>query len=263
MTKYIFDGGHALKGAVGARGNGLCEEIEDRKVVKRLAEMMREHGHTVHIASVDNEADEKRQRYKVAENANKANSYKSTGAIFVSLHLNSFSNPNANGVEVWYYPGSVKGKEVAGKIQKELVKQVGWADRGIKEGKWTVIEKTKMPGVLVEMGFISNKGDMNKFNVEKISKAIFKALTGKEYAKKTNAEAGKKLYKVQCGAFKVRKNAESFQQTLSKKNFSSYIKAGKDMIYRVQLGAFSNRANAEHLKKELSKSGFSSYIVEE
>ena len=86
---------------------------------------------------------------------------KSGATCFISIHCNSFSSKEANGVEVLYCKGSEKGKKLAEITQKELVKATGLRDRGIKErDDLTVLNRTKAPAILVELGFISNKDDL-------------------------------------------------------------------------------------------------------
>jgi N-acetylmuramoyl-L-alanine amidase len=41
-----------------------------------------------------------------------------------------------------------------------------------------VLKGTKAPAILIELGFIDNDADMDKFNVDKISSSIVYALTG-------------------------------------------------------------------------------------
>jgi len=86
---------------------------------------------------------------------------KSGATCFISIHCNSFSSKEANGVEVFYCKGSQKGKKLAEITQNELVKATGLRDRKIKEREdLTVLNRTKAPAILVELGFISNKDDL-------------------------------------------------------------------------------------------------------
>lgn len=44
-------------------------------------------------------------------------------------------------------------------IHKHLVKGTGLKDRGVKYGNLHVTRETTMPAILLETGFLSNKGD--------------------------------------------------------------------------------------------------------
>ncbi len=77
--------------------------------------------------------------------------------LFVSLHANAAAIPNAEGMEVWYFPGSPKGQEAAFSICEEMKSTFpDHKDRGIKEGNLAVLRETGMPAVLVECEFISS-----------------------------------------------------------------------------------------------------------
>lgn len=70
----------------------------------------------------------------------------------------------------------------------------------------------------------------------------------------------KSYYRVQCGAFRLRENAEALASKIKAKGHDTYI-INKDSLFKVQLGAFSDRQNAEKLSVALSFEGFDTYIV--
>ena len=81
---------------------------------------------------------------------------------FLSIHTNARPMRGKPGVEieVYHYPGSKKGEEFATIAKESLIKDVGEIfkviDRGVKEGKYYVLKHTKMPAILVELGFLSD-----------------------------------------------------------------------------------------------------------
>ena len=75
---------------------------------------------------------------------------------FISIHLNASLKHNARGEEIWIYPGSIKSARLADSIATFIDEIVPGKFRGIKEGKFYVLRKTKMPAVLIEVGFIDN-----------------------------------------------------------------------------------------------------------
>lgn len=83
--------------------------------------------------------------------------------LFVSVHCNSIENsPSSGGTSTWYSTfGSDAGLLAARKslgtyIQAQLVANLGIRNYGLREGDFTVINRTTMPAVLVESAFISN-----------------------------------------------------------------------------------------------------------
>ena len=80
--------------------------------------------------------------------------------LFVSIHANAYgSNWNAvSGIETYIAPrASRRSEKVAAAVQKELVSKTGRLDRGVKRGNFHVLVRTKMPAILVEVGFMTNR----------------------------------------------------------------------------------------------------------
>lgn len=70
------------------------------------------------------------------------------------------------------------------------------------------------------------------------------------------------LYRVQCGAFSVKGNADALAAKLKAAGYATYmVKAGA--LYKVQVGAFGVKANATKLATELKAKGFDTFITTE
>lgn len=105
--------------------------------------------------------------------------------VFVSIHGNSVTAaPHVTGTETYYYQRE-SSKELATLIHKKLIKAMGLADRGVKNGNYQVIRETEMAAALLEVGFLSNKSDeeamMSETNQNKAAQAIVDGI--KEYLK--------------------------------------------------------------------------------
>ncbi|KLU66891.1 N-acetylmuramoyl-L-alanine amidase LytC precursor [Desulfosporosinus acididurans] len=93
-------------------------------------------------------------RTKIANDAN--------ADMFICLHNDSFSNPSASGTTSYYSsasPVADQSQALAKNVQSELVSAIGLNDRGVKDAPFYVIKNTKMPAVLIEIGFISNPNE--------------------------------------------------------------------------------------------------------
>ncbi|WP_421617220.1 N-acetylmuramoyl-L-alanine amidase [Brevibacillus sp. TJ4] len=98
--------------------------------------------------------------------------------LFLSIHANSFSNPNTGGTETYYY--SANSKAFAEVVHKHLHQATGFANRGVKSSGFYVIKHTTMPAVLTETGFLSNPAEnkqlMSPEFQEKVAKSLVAAI---------------------------------------------------------------------------------------
>ncbi|MEQ8226102.1 MAG: N-acetylmuramoyl-L-alanine amidase, partial [Candidatus Eremiobacterota bacterium] len=75
--------------------------------------------------------------------------------VFLSIHNDSSNNKNLNGTCTYYYKDI--DYNLACKIQENLVSKLNIANRGLKKANFYVVKHTKMPAVLIEVAFMSNK----------------------------------------------------------------------------------------------------------
>lgn len=214
-----IDMGHSLSGA-GTGAVGIYKEVDkNREVGKMLIARLQEKGHTVVNCTVDSASSTNSQLQGIAK---KANAQKLD--VFVSLHLNSY-NGSAYGVETYTYTStSSSTKAIAQRIQDKLVSQVGWYNRGVKVANYFVLRETVAPAVLVELGFCDNKGDMDKWDADKIAKALFEGITNTAYVAPAPATS-ETMFRVVCGTYASRENAVAQQEKLKKAGFDSFLVA--------------------------------------
>jgi N-acetylmuramoyl-L-alanine amidase len=71
--------------------------------------------------------------------------------------------------------------DLASRIQEAFTNRVRLTDRGVKQAGFLVLRQTTMPGVLVEMGFISNPAERklltSEAGKEKIAQSVFEAFS--------------------------------------------------------------------------------------
>ncbi|AFM41216.1 N-acetylmuramoyl-L-alanine amidase [Desulfosporosinus acidiphilus SJ4] len=76
--------------------------------------------------------------------------------VFISIHANSFPSRKTYGMETYYHQESLTGKILAEQIQEHLIKLQPDNTRKAKSGDYYLLNQTKMPAVIVEVGFMSN-----------------------------------------------------------------------------------------------------------
>lgn len=95
-------------------------------------------------------------------------------SIFVSVHFNGASNRGAHGLETFHY--SSKSKNLAARIQHEIVRATRRRDRGVKTARFHVIRNTKQQAVLVECGFLTNAQEVKVCKTGKYRQAMAEAI---------------------------------------------------------------------------------------
>lgn len=119
-----------------------------------------------------------RKRSDLSRRANSIN--KSNCDLYLSIHLNSESTGTWRGPQVFYDDVNSSNQEIALVIQKYLNKLFG-TDREYKLVNDLYLEKrVKVPGVLIEVGFLSNSNDryllLNDSFIDKVSNCITNSL---------------------------------------------------------------------------------------
>lgn len=170
MKRVCIDPGHGGHDP-GAVGGGVKEKDIALSVAKQIGAYLEVWGYAVMLTREDDTF------VSLSGRAAKANSW---GAdLFISVHCNSANNDAANGVEVYHHErASEAAKEAAELIYTKLVAISDLRTRGIKEADFAVLRETKMPAVLVELGFVSNPGDRSKLTSRKWQDRIAKGIAG-------------------------------------------------------------------------------------
>lgn len=120
-------------------------------------------------------------------------------------------------------------------------------------------------------GIASNHGDPEHlwnqlgmgYTMDTFRKAVSATMGGESSNDETApATPEKVLYRVQVGAYSVKKNAENQLAKLKAAGFSdAFIAVVDGKLYRVQTGAFSVKANAEAQLAKVKAAGFSAIVT--
>jgi len=137
---------------------------------------------------------------------------KNEAIIYISIHANFSSNKNVKGFEVWHLKPDFRRDvldqslfsdspelrkimnllteeafiaesiKIAESILESLKAAMGASmpSRGLKEEDWFVVRRSRMPAVLVELGFVSNKDDAllmtTDAHLRKMVEALYKGI---------------------------------------------------------------------------------------
>lgn len=151
MAKVVLDAGH---GGVnpGATYNGRRESDDALALVLAVGEILENNGVEVVYTRT---TDVYESPYQKAMEGNE-----SGADYFVSIHRNSSPYPNQySGVESLVYSRYGAAAALAANINEQL-EQVGFLNLGVNERpNLVVLNRTQMPAVLVEVGFINTDAD--------------------------------------------------------------------------------------------------------
>lgn len=156
--RIALDAGHGGSDP-GAVYKGRQEKDDTLDLTLAVGDILKKNGIDVYYTRT---TDEYETPFKKATDAN------NYGAdLFVSIHRNSSENPNQySGVETLVYSDTGLKAEVARNINNQL-EDAGFKNLGVDERKnLVVLKRTKMPAVLVEVGFINNDKDNYLFDEE-------------------------------------------------------------------------------------------------
>ena len=156
MALVVIDAGH---GGVnpGAVYNGRQEKDDALALSLAVGRILEENGVEVYYTRT---TDIYESPYQKAMEAN------AVGAdYFVSIHRNSSPYPNQyTGVESLVYNRYGAAARMAANINEQL-ERVGFVNQGVNERKnLVVLNRTEMPAVLVEVGFINTDADNELFD---------------------------------------------------------------------------------------------------
>jgi N-acetylmuramoyl-L-alanine amidase len=208
----LIDPGHGGEecGAVGHLGTNRNRQIFEKDLSLRLSIKIKDELSKTTSAYLTRSLD---RAVTLQERADLADLVKAD--LFLSIHFNSSSNAKSHGFELYYLDNNsnvaankversenlnLKGeelivnqilvdlvvqqtvhhsKELARLVHekiKPVIKLSKIDDRGVKPGLFYVLALSKRPGLLVEVGFVSNPGELRVVNEEKFMNNLAKAI---------------------------------------------------------------------------------------
>lgn len=103
--------------------------------------------------------------------------------MFISIHMNIYSDPKVKGAQVFYKEDNKESKLLANLIQENICRTVDTSNkRQAKNSKNDIylLNDSKIPSVLVECGFLSNPGEekklLSKSYQDKMAYAIYSGI---------------------------------------------------------------------------------------
>lgn len=175
----ILDPGHggADPGVVGI--NDVLEKDINLEISLQVYDILTELGYEVLLTrSEDSGMDATGEMSKVEDLAARVSLINETKPeLAVSIHQNSYSDESVNGAQVFYYTGSEEGEMAAQILQEALWEMNEDSMRQIKANDtYYLLNKTEVPTIIVECGFLSNVEEAQKLSEEEYQAMIAEAI---------------------------------------------------------------------------------------
>ncbi|MCR2821416.1 peptidoglycan-binding protein [Lederbergia panacisoli] len=173
-VRIFLDPGHGGKDS-GSTGYGLKEKDIVLDIALKVEKILKSE-----YKGVDVKLSRSSDKFiELEERARMANDWDAD--YFISIHNNAF-NGSANGFESYIHSRKATKTEIEKQkqIHQYIIKELGLADRGMKEADFSVLRNTNMPAILLEYLFIDNASDNKMLKDprfrEKLAKTTAKAI---------------------------------------------------------------------------------------
>ena len=143
----------------------IYEKDINLSIVEKLKEVLEEEGAIVYLTRYGDYDLSKNYTgsRKKSDLNNRAKIINESGAdLYISIHLNSINSSTWSGAQVFYDDVNKNNHDLAIIMQKELKKDLK-TNREIKEISTMLMNrKITVPGILIEVGYLSNPNDRYK-----------------------------------------------------------------------------------------------------
>jgi N-acetylmuramoyl-L-alanine amidase len=143
----VIDAGHGGHDRGGVPGQRYSEKLYALDVAQRLNARLRAAGMRTIMTRNGDYFVSLRDRCSIAN--------RQRNAVFISVHFNSAKREGANGIETYFYSGQSAGFAAA--VHSQVLRAAGTENRFVRRRGFYVIRKTRIPAVLAELGFLTNR----------------------------------------------------------------------------------------------------------
>lgn len=252
VEKIIIDPGHGGANP-GATHEGRRESDDALRLALAVGDILAQDGFDVVYTRTDDTTQ------SVGEKAAIAN--ESGADLFISIHRNAAARDNLyNGVQTLIYgPGGLR-EEVAQNIVDEL-EDVGFQNLGVDiRPDLVVLNRTQMPAVLVEAGFIDSDKDNEIFDsrFQEMAEAIAAGIEDSiDHPEGGMTPSG---YTVQVGLFRNKIYADNLLLRLKRQGYPAYLDTSNG-LYRVRVGNYEQLDQAVDMEQRLKNRGYTTFLT--
>jgi N-acetylmuramoyl-L-alanine amidase len=182
----VLDPGHGGMDG-GAVGGKVLEKDIALNITLLVKDYLQEQGALVILTREDdrdlaNEETKRISRRKVEDLKKRLEIINDSQAdLYLSIHLNAIPSPRWRGAQTFFYGSLEENEAIAKFVQNELKSSLENTSREAKliQGIY-LVKHAKVPGALVEVGFLSNAEERNLLQTEeyqtKVAEAIYRGI---------------------------------------------------------------------------------------
>lgn len=183
--RIVIDAGHGFPDGGAVSQSGTVESVLNLKIALYTCKMLEKKGYTVIMTRKGNDClseegksysqkkkNDMKKRLEIINN--------SKSDIFISIHINKFSDSRYNGPQVIYSDNYVQSEALAGFIQKRLhLLDTDFTKRDTIKSDRDIylLKNAAVPAVLVECGFLSNFKEEQLLITDSYQKELADAIT--------------------------------------------------------------------------------------
>ena len=170
----VLDPGHGGEDGGASGADGTAEKDLNLNVAKTVAEILTAAGYDVRLTRTEDrllydlygDLTDYTGHKKTYDLRNRLRFTKEAGAaLFVSIHMNKFSDPQYSGLQVYYSAARPESQTVASVVQNytKLYLQKD-NSREIKKATSSIylLARSEIPAILIECGFLSNGEELSR-----------------------------------------------------------------------------------------------------
>lgn len=148
----------------------MCQKIEQYLVSKgATVYLTRESDIDLSTTTVNKKRSDLTNRAKIIN--------KSNANMYISIHLNYISNSQWKGLQIFYNNKNKENEIIANKLTSHLKKTISNIREPKKENIYYMYKQIKVPGILIELGFLSNPNDRYRLTREEYQDKLAKNIS--------------------------------------------------------------------------------------
>lgn len=175
----VIDAGHGGEDG-GATANNITEKDINLSIAKKLENIFISNGYEVIMTRTDDDSigikDSTIREQKVSDMKKRLDIYNSNEEnIVISIHQNKFEQEKYSGTQIFYSTNNENSSVLAENIKTSVVNLIQPNNtRGCKKATKDIylLYNSKVPSVIVECGFLSNKNEAEKLKTESYQKQM-------------------------------------------------------------------------------------------